>query len=237
MVLNFKKNAFTVSEVMITLGLIGVLASLTISTIGSSVQQKARTAEFRTAFSKLNTSLKSITHDKGNVYACYDANLSSDYKEKYGLTVASGLQSNSDGCSDLMNELIHSLGFTRICQDNPISEGCIPSTYKQNGENPKDFKTVDAYVLENSMIMFFMTSQPSAFFAIDVNGVKGPNRWGLDIFPLEFVVKDSVLLDKTFFVKEVEILPPAQEAYEVQHVTKSIRTSAKMLEESVGYQE
>ena len=46
--MNFKlkKSGFTLSEVMITLTLIGALATLTLSTIGASVQQRARLAEF-----------------------------------------------------------------------------------------------------------------------------------------------------------------------------------------------
>jgi prepilin-type N-terminal cleavage/methylation domain-containing protein len=49
--LNMKNKSFgfTLSEIMIALALIGAVAAMTIPTVGSSVQQRARLAEFRTA--------------------------------------------------------------------------------------------------------------------------------------------------------------------------------------------
>ena len=39
---NNKRFAFTLSEVMVTLTLIGALGALTLSTVGSAIQQRAR---------------------------------------------------------------------------------------------------------------------------------------------------------------------------------------------------
>ena len=67
---NIKKSAFTLSEVMLTLSLIGFLATMTLSTVGSSVQQRARLSEFRAAYSKMAATLINITLDTGKIYNC-----------------------------------------------------------------------------------------------------------------------------------------------------------------------
>lgn len=55
---NNKKSAFTLSEIMVTLTLIGFIATMTLSTIGTSIQQRARLAEFKTAYSKMESALQ-----------------------------------------------------------------------------------------------------------------------------------------------------------------------------------
>ena len=55
---NNKKSAFTLSEIMVTLTLIGFIATMTLSTIGTSIQQRARLAEFKTAYSKMESATK-----------------------------------------------------------------------------------------------------------------------------------------------------------------------------------
>ena len=48
------KKAFTMSEVLMTLGIIGVVASLTLPTIVQGVQSKELQARLKTTYSELN---------------------------------------------------------------------------------------------------------------------------------------------------------------------------------------
>ena len=70
--LNMKNKSFgfTLSEIMIALALIGAVAAMTIPTVGSSVQQRARLAEFRTAHSKAELALKSIIFEDARIPQC-----------------------------------------------------------------------------------------------------------------------------------------------------------------------
>ena len=52
-----KKSGYTLSEILISITLIGFLATMTLSTVGASVQQRTRLAQFRAAYSKMSTSL------------------------------------------------------------------------------------------------------------------------------------------------------------------------------------
>lgn len=231
--MNFKlkKSGFTLSEVMITLSLIGALASLTLTTIGSSVQQRARLAEFRTAYSKMDTTLKNIINDEGKIYACYTAP-TSDQITDFGLKIEGNSAGNMGGaCYELMGKFVRSMGVNRFCETNAVSEGCLPNNYPTNG-NFNNYNSSQAYILDNGMIIF--GSNGMYYFAVDVNGRKGPNKWGQDIFPFSTVITESKLINGTVFIKEVGILPPPQSNFEVQNPTKSRKTTAQMMIESAG---
>ena len=58
-----KKSAFTLAEVLITLGIIGVVAAMTIPTLMTKYQHKVRETEFKKAYSVLQQALYSIDPD------------------------------------------------------------------------------------------------------------------------------------------------------------------------------
>ena len=67
--LNMKNKSFgfTLSEIMIALALIGAVAAMTIPTVGSSVQQRARLAEFRTSISKTSLTIPVEEFSRGRI--------------------------------------------------------------------------------------------------------------------------------------------------------------------------
>jgi prepilin-type N-terminal cleavage/methylation domain-containing protein len=233
---DLKKRAFTLSEIMVTLGLIGALATITIATIGSSVQEKARVAEFKTAYSRLNFTVKGMLHDEGRVYACYTGSMTGAYKDKYGIKTPSGLDNASSECSDFFKSLALAMGVVRSCTTDSINNGCIPPRYPNDGGVSIPYSKNPAYVLENSMILFPLESPISPLLGIDVNGKKGPNKWGQDIFPFQVIATDGVKIGNQTFVKEVEILPPVAPTYDDRSGDGDVaKTSAEMLQDSVGY--
>ena len=60
-----KKNAFTLAEVLITLGIIGVVAALTIPTLMSSIQNRQLEVGLKNAYSTLTQALKMYEQDNG----------------------------------------------------------------------------------------------------------------------------------------------------------------------------
>ena len=218
---NIKKSAFTLSEVMLTLSLIGFLATMTLSTVGSSVQQRARLSEFRAAYSKMAATLKNITLDTGKIYNCYECP-TDDEKTLNGLSVPSCTAKNlagddneektlnGDSCNSLMGTFVRSLGATHFCENNPKGEGCLPDNYPSPGDAEcfQNLNSGHAYVLDNSMIIFDDAGSSMTLFAVDINGRKGPNKWGQDIFTFSTKVTESVEKNGKTFVKEIGILPP-----------------------------
>ena len=230
MVMINKKFGYTLAEVMITLSLIGVLATLTISTIGSGVQERARLAEFKTAYARMETVLKNITIEHGSVYACY-SNSSSGFNE-FGIDIGNTSAANGE-CPELEREFVKAMGVTRACpSNNPIlgtnypnlANDCIPNDYPKNNFGDQNGHS---YVFDNGMLM--LTKQGRIIFALDFNGRSGPNKWGQDIFPFS-IVASSVLNGR---VNEVKILPPHPNEDPLNGVT-NVKTTAQMMREAAG---
>lgn len=57
------KLAFTLAEVLITLGIIGVVAAMTIPTLMSKYQEKVYKTQYKEIFSELNQVMKSLEDD------------------------------------------------------------------------------------------------------------------------------------------------------------------------------
>ena len=214
---NNKKSAFTLSEIMVTLTLIGFIATMTLSTVGTSIQQKARPAEFKTAYAKMESALQSINVDDGQIYNCYT--IPSDEGNNdittFGLSIAdlNNLEATTQQCGTLENKFVRAMGATRFCQTNPRTEGCVPDN--DNYPSPQedtcftDLTKGHAYVLDNSMILFTDDNHSLTQFAVDVNGRKGPNKWGQDVFTFAIKATNSKFVNGTQYVTAVKVLPPS----------------------------
>ncbi len=238
--LNMKNKSFgfTLSEIMIAIALIGTVAAMTIPTVGSSVQQRARLAEFRAAYSKAELALKSIIFEDGKIPQCYN---NDPDKALYGLTnaLAAGVvPEKSDGCTALTRDFTRAMGSVRSCKSNPKSEGCIPNNYLDGKHlkdcgNRFDVTNVESYILDNGMILFISKGNVGMkLFAIDVNGRKGPNKWGQDIFTFGVYESATSESGKSVYVTDLKILP--HETC-LPRSNTSAKDSKQMLKDSTNY--
>lgn len=234
---NLKKHAFTLSEVMITMSMIGVIAVLTVSTVGSSIQQRARGAEFRTAYAKAEEALRGIITTEERIYQCYECPNSSQ-KNMYGLntSLASGCSGGSSNaaCQTLTTQFLRAMGRVTSCEDGNraglIRSGCIPQNY---AEDAGCFSLKNAYILDNSMIIFIPNLNDGLkLFAIDVNGRKGPNKWGQDIFTFSVTATASSKSGNAVYVTDVRTLPPKTC---LPAPGRTDRNSSQLLQESANF--
>ena len=235
-----KKFGYTLSEVLITITLIGFLATMTLSTVGSSVQQRTRLAEFRAAYSKMSTALKNIMADTGRIYACYSTPTSSEITN-FGLKMDGTATAASGACKEIEAAVVRSIGAVRFCESDPFTEGCLPANYTPGEAGCfTNFSNSKAYVLDNSMIFITDTKTSSLKqFAVDVNGRKGPNKWGQDIFPFSLKATETQTVHGKVFVKSVGILPPDSSCKYYVDATIPLkdrpnRTTGEMMKESAG---
>ena len=191
------KPAFTLAEVLITLGIIGVVAAMTIPTLMSKIQWLVLKQQFKESYSKMNHALQLVYEKNDTIYNCY-------YIEN-GNTHIQGPQTDSE-CSTLYNELKQVLKISHVCQNNAYKNGCIPKykgiddvllEHDENADAEEETKGCEgfrtnsilnqnpAWVLGNGTIIGFYQTEPKIFtkiFFIDINGNKKPNKWGYDIF-------------------------------------------------------
>jgi len=171
-----KYFGFTLSEVLITLGLIGVVSALTIPNLAFNYRAKVLEEQFRGTYSDIRQIGAMINLEKGDVGAyALKASLANWEKE---------VMSRVNGG----NILVKDPGYEQLTKE-------LKKIYKSAGTNgPYSFpltngKKVNATMLcDNGSIhsdskgrLWFFNSE-SRIVCVDINGTANPNRYNIDIF-------------------------------------------------------
>lgn len=163
---------FTLAEVLITLGIIGVIAALTIPILMKHYQQQAVLSQLKKAYSEFNQALKMAEVDYGSpeqwkaiLLNCEDASqcFYDDFLKSH-LKIAKFCQfENLENCFDV--------NIKRLNGGNYFNS--------LNSHGALSFTTVSGY----SVLYWVSGSRNSSSIHIDVNGPKqGPNIIGKDVF-------------------------------------------------------
>lgn len=182
--------AFTLSEVLLTIGIIGVIAALTIPIIVNKIDTIQRNTQVEKMYSLVNNALYAIKADNSGTLL--------------------GLFPDA---TTAMNLLAGQLKYSKLC-NNVVSDGCMPSgTIKYlKGGGSWNYSNSAAIVLNTGNIIWIykdfatngwaqcnstdIISQPYCFMLeIDINGSKQPNQLGVDVF--EFFVTKDLLTPQT----------------------------------------
>lgn len=166
---SFKKAAFTLAEVLITLGIIGVVAAMTMPSLIQNYQEKATVTKLKKCYSLVSQAYVSILNDEGG---------------------SDTLQAGDD--LEMMEKFGKYLKYQKTCGRN---KGCFPNvTYKSvtgNDYSKWEDDTTDrsrAILTDGTLIMFnfnALKNNSDNFYAqiyVDINGFKGPNQLGRDFF-------------------------------------------------------
>lgn len=170
------KIAFTLAEVLITLGIIGIVAALTIPAIINNSNKQAIISQVKEIYSILSQATTQLNNDcGGSVTAC----------------LATPNAANDDATTrlDFLNLYKAKLSVAKDCT-NGVTKGCFPNVnykYLNNNDSGINFETGywvgDARIqLANgsSIGVRWLTTSPSII--VDINGTKGPNQVGKDLF-------------------------------------------------------
>ena len=168
---SLKKAAFTLAEVLITLGIIGVVAAMTMPSLIQNYQEKATVTKLKKCYSLVSQAYVSILNDEGG---------------------SDTLQAGDD--LEMMEKFGKYLKYQKTCGRN---KGCFPNvTYKSvtgNGYSKWEDDTTDrsrAILTDGTLIMFNKSTmwggnEGNYLYAqiyVDINGFKGPNQLGRDFF-------------------------------------------------------
>lgn len=173
-----KKFGFTLAEVLITLGIIGIVAAMTIPNLMQKNQEKQTVAKLRAAQSILAQAIKAAEYENGTV----------DGWE---------LKNDSASAIKIANYLKPTLKIAIDCGINDNNGHCVPNRmYKQlNGNNHGNYATSrrDCYKIKllNGTSVWWRgqagkTETRLITFWVDVNGTKMPNMYGKDLFVLGY---------------------------------------------------
>ncbi len=195
-----KRAAFTLAEVLITLGIIGVVAAMTLPTLVVKYKQHVFSTAFKKQFSVLNNTINYLSLNEG-LNECYLSLMICPTEENPNNTCYTAKTSD---CKAMKDGLISNLKMTRIKKDfdytkrdEVFSAGgtAVNRTVNYDGV----FSVMSAYLLPDGAIVMFYSPNTSqagyggVFFVVDTNGKKAPNRWGYDVFWLTLTSKNDVL--------------------------------------------
>ena len=205
-----KEAGFTLAEVLITLGIIGIVAALTFPSIIGYYQKKVLQEQFKVAYSMFSQLLLKSEVDLGGKAECYywDVNPYKKYELADGSPYPSNYNGNMTECKVLLDNILSNVEVISKCEGQAYDKGCIPEyegadTVKQvNDSDMTDDEAYaassgcgnfrknailndrDVYVFKNGIIFIpYSTGMP--LYAIDINGKKGPNKWGYDLFTFQ----------------------------------------------------
>lgn len=167
------------AEVLITLGIIGIVAAMTLPSIIAKAQQKVLVQQFKKMYTNIQNTINLINTENGAPFECYNTGFGG-----YHLTE----------CEVFWDKFMSKYQVLQTCEK--FDYDCRPR-YKNKSQvladggellNGACSMDIDSYSTFNYLSDGSMLIIPRAggahnvFFAIDVNGAKEPNRWGYDLF-------------------------------------------------------
>jgi len=184
-----KNAAFTLAEVLITLLIVGVIASIVIPGLIQDSKNAELKAAYKKSFSDLSQATNRILQDNGGILT--------------GLCP----QNDTTGATCWKNQYKSYLSVVKECENGKNIGNCWPDMGGGKGAKYFDGTEYAAYtnwwsynaglVLNNGTSLAFLgssggvcdknyTSASRCFhFWVDVNGIKPPNTFGKDVFYLQ----------------------------------------------------
>lgn len=194
-----KKAGFTMSEVLITLGIIGIVAAMTLPSIINKAEKMILKNQFKKTYSTLTQALLKSEVEFGSTPQCYYP-----INDSASAGTLSGNKYVGQDCDAFRQILLKNLNVSQTCKGDAYPKGCIPKykgfediAMEKNPDLSEDealeqvvsqpgfhqqaiLYDNSAYVLADGVIIISYAFP--MIYAVDINGNKGPNKWGYDLF-------------------------------------------------------
>ena len=182
-----KKNAFTLAEVLITLGIIGVVAAVSLPALVSQKETKELEVGLEKGYSLISQVVQSINYGEGQTFnhknfpwgtTAYviDNYLVSAKACKNTCLIAKGNDEDEDG-----NQIFGAYNLGNY------------KTYNKKANVQGKYFDDAQFLLRNGMTLYIEDSDFLGI-SIDVNGMnKGPNLWGHDLFTFQVLDNGKVV--------------------------------------------
>ncbi len=180
-----RKIAFTLAEVLITLGIIGVVAAMTMPALIANYQKKVLEQQAKQAYSLLGGIFNKMASDEEVTDIC-QTSFVSNYP-----------QNDDEAYKNYLPQILGKyIEITRnhVCTDSSDKKCFIK--YLNSSNTNDGAAEPDAYwlYLKNGMKMNIKMDRDVGFWGrliVDVNGDKAPNTWGRDVFYWHIKCGDS----------------------------------------------
>jgi len=155
--MNIHKLAFTIAEVLITLGIIGVVAAMTIPGLITNYQKQVTVEQLKKTYSEISQVIKRSEVDNGPVESWDFAPTTWDVAHTQTFF-------NTYLKPYMVDPIFCSTGHSNACSSAAVSS---------SGAN---------YTLRNGSGFAIVLGSGRVHIVIDINGIQKPNAWGKDLF-------------------------------------------------------
>lgn len=163
-----KFRAFTLAEVLITLGIIGVVAAMTMPTLIQNNQEKVTVTRLKKVYSVLSQAYISAFSENINI-------------QEWGL----GETFSKDGAQAIADKMLPYLKISKNCG---FETGCFPKMLAYKYFNGESWYIIDSsnrayrFILADGTLVAIESFGTQGKIFVDTNGFKGPNQDGKDLF-------------------------------------------------------
>lgn len=170
-----KISAFTLAEVLITLGIIGVVAAMTLPSLVNEHNNKQYVVAFKKLYSNFSNAIIMFKADQG----CEGIDIA---------TCIEGMGYGDNNC-DAFAEVAKKMKYVESAPDGPSAGSWVPDvSYNYYGEQISNgYGMVNRtgigcfYALPDGMVLNVDVDANAFKVLVDTNGRKGPNRFGKDV--------------------------------------------------------
>ncbi len=183
---NNKNNGFTLAEVLITLGIIGVVAAMTIPTLMANLRAEKLKSQFEKTYADLNVASRAFYADNDMSFrdyqdSIYTGSWDSGTSLKYFMSYFKGVQSQGnvrtfDNRRGLKNKNLSGKEITQWPCDTSDMEMDISGRL---------------FSMDDNAAVYNLPTGPK--ICVDINGVDRPNKWGVDRFVFVFTDTAAVV--------------------------------------------
>ena len=165
------KLAFTLAEVLITLGIIGVVAAMTMPVLILKYNEKVWLTGFKRVYSILNQAYLSVYQDIGIAKNWCDKN-------------------NNSECTQIYFDLLAPyFNISEVWDNSKRTKIFSKVKYRDlYGGNYNAFSSFSWFVLNDGTLvgLSYESELETPFLQVDINGLKRPNQLGKDLFFFTF---------------------------------------------------
>ncbi len=181
-----KRKAFTLSEILITLTIIGIVSAITVPVIYANYQKEALKAAFTKTYSDLNNVARKFYSDNGISFSEYAAShtIAASHKQLMSYFNLTGTATSKVWNTD-------SSDYNEV--DNTYHLKLLSG--KVVNYNICD---VTSTISDLSGRLFTLNDAPSSeengpVVCVDINGLRNPNKYGADFFLFIFTLDNTVI--------------------------------------------
>ena len=177
-----RKPAFTLAEVLITLGIIGIVAAMTLPSLIGKYQEKQWKVAYKKAYSSMSQAFMRM---QANDEVLDMSGSLNEYGELRAPTVGENFKTMSKYFNTIKTCFDNNADECWVCEDGQAGRGAGPEWLGCTKDNYAfvDYSGMGWYLYSNSEFPVL----------VDVNGFNRPNKLGRDRFVMRFAVNNSDL--------------------------------------------